>query len=253
MAVCSSSNLHFISLSHSVIPVTCICFSFSLFYTIFLALPQSIYLPLSLTASHIGSSSTPRPPKAQTSQKTKGSSVASSQKKKINFTSRSPDLMNLFVDSTKSSKSATLELEGCAADDGMSGKDWQRTSEISFPSFSPFDGNGKTGRQTKKESGGGRAILAESEEWTWQWDSSESGGDREETIAWLAGVTEVTVRHISVPRALSEVSVHAHRLPSVTALQLVDNGITTQHQVRTECIIFLLLTIVGVCFDSISR
>jgi hypothetical protein len=161
--------------------------------------------------------------------------------------------MNLFVDSTQSFKSAILEQEGRAADDGMSGKDWQRTSETSFPSFSPLDGNGKTERQTKKGSEGGRAILADSEEWRWQWDSSESGGDREETIAWLAGVTEVTVRHMSVPRALSEVSVHAHRLPSVTALQLVDNGITTQHQVRTGSIVLLFLNIIGVCSDSISR
>jgi hypothetical protein len=150
--------------------------------------------------------------------------------------------MNLFVDSTKSSRSTISEGECSATADGMSGKDSQRTSETSFPSsFSPLDGNLKTGGRKTKGHEGRRVILAEGEEWRWQWDSAECGDDREGTIAWLAGVTEVTVRHMSVPRALSEVSVHAHRLPSVSTLQLVDNGITTLPQVRTGRIALLSL------------
>jgi hypothetical protein len=238
MPFCSPSTLHFNSLSlydfcHLLL-VLPLLHNLALTFFCFSALP--------LTASDTGLS-TPRPLKAQTSQKAKGLSATSSQKKRSSFTSRSPDLMNLFVDSTKSSKSALSELEGRAAVDGMSGKDWQGTSEISF---SHLDGNVKTGGRIKKVCMGGMAIHADSEEWRWQWDSDECGGDREETIAWLAGVTEVTVRHMSVPRALSEVSVHAHRLPSVNALQLVDNGITTLHQVRTGCTASLHLNIIGI-------
>lgn len=140
--------------------------------------------------------------------------------------------MNLFVDSSKSSKSAVSKLDDCAADDRMSGEDCQRMSpEADFPSFSHSDSSLKVGGRTKNRSEGRRTILAEREEWSWQWDSAECGGDREEISAYLAGVTEITVRHMSVPRALSEVSVHAHCLPSVTDLQLIDNGITTLPQV----------------------
>lgn len=144
-------------------------------------------------------------------------------------------MMNLFVDSTKSSKSALSERESRTVDDVMiPGKEWQRTSDTSFPSSSLFLSNGseKAGTRTRKMAEGKRTILAENEDWRWPWrESAESGGDWQETTAWLAGVTEVCVRHMSVPRALSEVSMHAHCLPSVSAIQLVDNDITTLHQV----------------------
>ena len=113
-----------------------------------------------------------------------------------------------------------------------------------------------------------RAILIEHENWRWRWaqgsdqnliqgpgqglgqrgqhfenqkdvkkenendSKNENGNENENENDWLSGVTELSVRHMSVPAMLSEVTRYSSQLPSLTSLQLVDNNITSLNQVR---------------------
>ena len=63
-------------------------------------------------------------------------------------------------------------------------------------------------------------------------NKDENDSKNENVNEWLSGVTELSVRHMSVPSMLSEVTRYSSQLPSLTTLQLVDNNITTLNQVR---------------------
>ena len=81
-----------------------------------------------------------------------------------------------------------------------------------------------------------RAIRAEGDEWKWPYSLADST-----TLAWLRGVSEMSIRHMCASVIRSNISEYMVYLPSLSILQLLDNNFITLTQVLQTNILVTVL------------